>query len=40
VALILALEGVFHFKEAILDENNVTLNILGRSDAGPPAPAK
>jgi hypothetical protein len=84
VALILALEGVFHFKEqwqnfrgteqyllsqkyrfengvdeyqslstedafklfvsrvekAILDENNVTLNILGRSDATSPGPPK
>jgi hypothetical protein len=84
VALILALEGVFHFKEqwqnyrgteqyllsqkyrfengvdeyqalstedafklfvsrvekAILDENNVTLNILGRSEGTAPAPPK
>ena len=84
VALILALEGVFHFKDqwqnfrgteqyllsqkfrfenrvdeyrslsdedafklfvskvekAILDENNVTLNILGRSETATPAPPK
>ena len=84
VALILALEGVFHFKDqwqnfrgteqyllsqkfrfdnrvdeyrslsdedafklfvskvekAILDENNVTLNILGRSETATPAPSK
>ncbi len=84
VALILALEGVFHFKEqwqncrgteqfllsqryrfenrvdeyqslsdedafklfvskvekAIIDENNVTLNILGRSEAASPPPPK
>ena len=84
VALILALEGVFHFKEqwqnfrgteqylisqkyrfengvdeyqsvspeeafklfvsrvekAIIDENNVTLNILGRQEGGPPGTPK